>query len=46
MLQLAPYAVTEANSRGRRHDEPAPVARGQFQRDRDRIVHSTAFRRL
>ena len=46
MLQLAPYAVTEANSRGRRFDEPAPVARGQFQRDRDRIVHSTAFRRL
>ncbi|HRP22545.1 MAG TPA: deoxyguanosinetriphosphate triphosphohydrolase [Thauera sp.] len=46
MLQLAPYAVTEANSRGRTHDEPAPVARGQFQRDRDRIVHSTAFRRL
>ncbi len=45
-LQLAPYAVTEANSRGRVHDEPAPVARGQFQRDRDRIVHSTAFRRL
>ncbi|ATE61262.1 deoxyguanosinetriphosphate triphosphohydrolase [Thauera sinica] len=46
MMQLAPYAVTEANSRGRVHDEPAPVARGQFQRDRDRIVHSTAFRRL
>ncbi|KAI5914204.1 deoxyguanosinetriphosphate triphosphohydrolase [Thauera sp. 2A1] len=46
MMQLAPYAVTEANSRGRLHDEPAPVARGQFQRDRDRIVHSTAFRRL
>ncbi len=46
MLQLAPYAVTEASSHGRVHDEPAPVARGQFQRDRDRIVHSTAFRRL
>ncbi|ACK53610.1 MULTISPECIES: deoxyguanosinetriphosphate triphosphohydrolase [Thauera] len=46
MQQLAPYAVTEAASRGRVHDEPAPVARGQFQRDRDRIVHSTAFRRL
>jgi dGTPase len=46
MLQLAPYAVTEVASRGRVHDEPAPVARGQFQRDRDRIVHSTAFRRL
>ncbi|MFT3760838.1 deoxyguanosinetriphosphate triphosphohydrolase [Thauera sp.] len=46
MLQLVPYAVTESNSRGRAHDEPAPVARGNFQRDRDRIVHSTAFRRL
>jgi len=46
MLQLAPYAVTEAASRGRQHDEPAPLARGQFQRDRDRIVHSSAFRRL
>ena len=46
MLQLASYAVTEANSQGRTHDEAAPVARGQFQRDRDRIVHSTAFRRL
>ena len=46
MKQLAPYAVTETNSRGRGHDEPQPVARGQFQRDRDRIVHSTAFRRL
>ena len=46
MLQLASYAVTEANPLGRTHDEAAPVARGQFQRDRDRIVHSTAFRRL
>ena len=46
MLQLAPYAVTETNTRGRKHDEPGPVARGEFQRDRDRIVHSTAFRRL
>ncbi|TAH44427.1 MAG: deoxyguanosinetriphosphate triphosphohydrolase [Betaproteobacteria bacterium] len=46
MMQLASYAVTETRSRGRVHAEPAPVARGQFQRDRDRIVHSTAFRRL
>ena len=46
MLQLAPYAVTEPAPRGRVHDEPAPVARGQYPRDRDRIVHSTAFRRL
>ena len=46
MTDLAPYAVTEANSRGRRVQESAPVARGEFQRDRDRIVHCTAFRRL
>ena len=46
MLQLASYAVTDANSRGRLHAEAAPVARSQFQRDRDRIIHSTAFRRL
>jgi dGTPase len=43
---LAAYAVSEANSAGRRHAEPAPAARGQFQRDRDRVIHSTAFRRL
>jgi dGTPase len=43
---LAPYAATEAASRGRVHTEPAPVLRGEYQRDRDRIIHSTAFRRL
>jgi dGTPase len=43
---LAPYAAHEAASRGRVHDEPAPVLRGEYQRDRDRIIHSTAFRRL
>lgn len=43
---LAPYAVSEANSRGREHPEPAPATRSQFQRDRDRIIHCTAFRRL
>lgn len=43
---LAPYAALEAHSRGRRFAEPAPQFRGEFQRDRDRIVHSTAFRRL
>ncbi|MDR1710066.1 MAG: deoxyguanosinetriphosphate triphosphohydrolase, partial [Candidatus Accumulibacter sp.] len=43
---LKPYAVSAANSRGRRVAEPRPDYRGEFQRDRDRIVHSTAFRRL
>jgi dGTPase len=43
---LARYAVGAGNSRGRRYSEPPPKARGEFQRDRDRIVHSTAFRRL
>jgi dGTPase len=43
---LAPYAAAEAASRGRVHAEPAPVLRGEYQRDRDRIIHSTAFRRL
>jgi dGTPase len=45
-VTLAPYAVSEANSFGREHPEPAPEARGEFQRDRDRVIHSTAFRRL
>jgi dGTPase len=43
---LAPYASDPAHSRGRRHAEPAAPTRDDFQRDRDRIVHSTAFRRL
>jgi dGTPase len=43
---LAPYAATETRSRGRRYSEPDAVYRGQYQRDRDRIIHSTAFRRL
>jgi dGTPase len=43
---LAPYAAHDAHSRGRRFPEPRPQFRGEFQRDRDRIIHSNAFRRL
>ena len=43
---LAPYAAHDERSRGRRHGEPAPELRSEFQRDRDRIIHSNAFRRL
>ena len=43
---LAPYACGPERSRGRRHPEPESALRSPFQRDRDRIVHSTAFRRL
>jgi dGTPase len=45
-IHLAPAAVRAVSSRGRQHVEDAPFARGEFQRDRDRVVHSTAFRRL
>src|SRR3954471_20459352 len=45
-LLLAPYAMHSADSRGRRHPENAHPYRGPYQRDRDRIVHSSAFRRL
>ena len=45
-MQRAPYASDPAKSRGRRHQEPHPANRSEFQRDRDRIVHANAFRRL
>ncbi len=46
MNPLAPYAANPALSLGRQYKEPASAPRNAFQRDRDRIIHSTAFRRL
>src|SRR4051812_10239640 len=43
---LAPYAMHTRQSRGRRHPEPPPPSRPLYQRDRARVVHATAFRRL
>ncbi len=43
---LAKYAAHSSQTRGRLHPEPAAAPRSEYQRDRDRIVHSTAFRRL
>ena len=45
-MPLAPYACDPAQSRGRRYPQAPAPTRSEFQRDRDRIVHSTAFRRL
>ncbi len=44
--ERAPYAADPAHTRGRRFHEAPPRGRSEFQRDRDRIIHSTAFRRL
>jgi dGTPase len=46
MTQLAAYAVTESRSRGRLHPEPPHAYRDAFERDRDRVIHCAAFRRL
>ena len=45
-MTLAPYATLHQASRGRLHPEPASLTRTAYQRDRDRIIHSSAFRRL
>jgi dGTPase len=46
MYDLKAYAASDDNSRGRIHEEPGAAMRGSFQRDRDRVIHSAAFRRL
>ena len=46
MDNLAPYASIQENSTGRRYPEGSPIYRNEYQRDRDRIIHSAAFRRL
>ncbi len=45
-MDQVPYAMDAANSRGRRYAEPSHSYRGEYARDRDRIIHSRAFRRL
>jgi len=46
MYELKAYAASDDSSRGRIHEEPEAIMRGVFQRDRDRVIHSAAFRRL
>ncbi len=46
MYELKAYAASDASSRGRIHEEPDATMRGVYQRDRDRVIHSAAFRRL
>ena len=45
-MPLAPYAITDANSKGRRFGVVETADRNQFQRDYTRVLHSQAFRRL
>lgn len=45
-LCLAPYGIRSKDSKGREHPDSTPIYRTAFQRDRDRILHTTAFRRL
>jgi dGTPase len=45
-MLLAPYAMQESLSRGRRYPQPAHPYRGEYARDRDRVIHARAFRRL
>jgi len=45
-MELAPYAVSPHSSRGRLHHEPDSPSRSPWQRDRDRVIHSSAFRKL
>jgi dGTPase len=44
--RLAPYGMLSRDSRGRKYPDPEPASRTAFQRDRERIMHTTAFRRL
>ncbi len=46
LTMLAPYAADPLRTRGRRFSEPPPAYRNEYQRDRDRVVHSAGFRRL